>query len=82
MKKVFFSLATVSLFVLASCSSDKDCECKLKSDTGDVSKQTFTTDESNCYKGLVNELEEDADGLFDGNLSESAVKLLYDCEEK
>lgn len=74
-------VATCVLSLLASCSGELDCKCNFKKDPSAETEQRFTTDEGNCFIGLVNQLDDDINDLFNEPLNEGAAELVFDCEE-
>lgn len=86
MKKVFLTTAVMGLITLTSCSKEKDCKCTAKEQEGVVfegpTEFSFTTEEDNCTKGLIeysiNELGESPDEIP----SESEVRQFWDCQEE
>ncbi len=84
MKKVIFSFAFLGFFAATSCSSETECVCETKEVEGiDIPSQDydFETEEDNCYLGLAELLNSQAQGDGD-EFDEEAARLVFDCEEK
>lgn len=81
MIQVRLFVATCVLSLLASCSGELDCKCDFKKEPSAETEQRFTTDEENCFRGLVNQLDDEINDLFNEPLNEGAAELVFDCEE-
>lgn len=82
MFRIRLFLVSCVMTLMASCSGELDCKCNFKKDPSAETEQRFTTDEGNCYIGLVNQLDDEINDLFNEPLNEAAAELIFDCEKK
>lgn len=81
MAQIHLVFIICTVFLMSSCRGDLDCKCNFKKDPSADTEQRFTTDESNCFIGLVDQLDDEINDLFNEPLNEDAAELVFDCEE-